>query len=286
MPHTLFHTFFTPPSSSYVLPFKLYKPQVKRFVLHFGLPRRSRTSPEPSSSSSFTSQRKTREVVEERINGEESVYPQKGDGLVDEEDNERLGKSCEVYVCNLPRSCDAAYLLDLFRPYGTILSVEVCRNDETNESKGCGYVTLGSVYSARNAVATLDGSDVDGREMRVRFSIEVNSRRRGFNKANSSTKRILYYESSHKLYVGNLPKTMRPEQLRDHFSRFGNIVGARVLLDFKQGKSRAYAFLSFQLEAERDAAMSLNGTEFYGRTLIVKEGVERTEPLTEASVSA
>jgi len=26
--------------------------------------------------------------------------------------------------------------------------------------------------------------------------------------------------------------------------------------------------------------------EFYGRTLIVKEGVERTEPLTEASVSA
>lgn len=64
-------------------------------------------------------------MVEERINGEESVYPQKGDGFVDEEDNERLGKSCEVYVCNLPRSCDAAYLLDLFRPYGTILSVEV-----------------------------------------------------------------------------------------------------------------------------------------------------------------
>jgi len=36
--------------------------------------------------------------------------------------------------------------------------LQVCRNDETNESKGCGYVTLGSVYSARNAVATLDGS--------------------------------------------------------------------------------------------------------------------------------
>jgi len=128
MPHTLFHTFLTPSSSSsssYVLPFNLYKPQVKRFVLHFGLPRRSRTSLEPSSSSSFSPQRKTREVVGERINGEEYVYPKKGDGFVDEEDNERLGKSCEVYVCNLPRSCDAAYLLDLFRPYGTILSVEV-----------------------------------------------------------------------------------------------------------------------------------------------------------------
>ncbi|ESW07314.1 hypothetical protein PHAVU_010G119500 [Phaseolus vulgaris] len=291
MPHTI-HTFVTPSSfssssSSSLLPFKLYKPQVKRFVLHFGLPRRSRTSLEPSSSSSsFSPLRKTREVVEERIYGEESVYPKKGDVFGGEEDNEKLGKSCEVYVCNLPRSCDAAYLLDMFRPYGTILAVEVCRDDESNESKGCGYVTLGSMYSARSAVATLDGSDVGGREMRVRFSIEVNSKRRGFNKVNSSIKRILYYESSHKLYVGNLPKNIRPELLRDLFSRFGNIVSLRVLFDFKQGKNRAYAFLSFQSEAERDAAMSLNGTEFYGRTLIVKEGVERTEPLTEASLSA
>ena len=96
--------------------------------------------------------------------------------------------------------------------------------------------------------------------MRVRFSIEVNSRRRGFSKLNSPTKRILYYESSHKLYVGNLPKTIRAEELRDLFSRFGNVVGLRVLFDFKEGKNRAYAFLSFQSEAERDAAMSLNGT--------------------------
>jgi len=64
-------------------------------------------------------------VVEERIYGEESVYPKKGDVFGGEEDNEKLGKSCEVYVCNLPRSCDAAYLLDMFRPYGTILAVEV-----------------------------------------------------------------------------------------------------------------------------------------------------------------
>ncbi|TKY64157.1 Glycine-rich RNA-binding protein 8 [Spatholobus suberectus] len=106
----------------------------------------------------------------------------------------------------------------------------------------------------------------------------MNSKRRNFNKMNSSTKRILYYEAPHKLYVGNLAKTVRPEQLRGLFSRFGNVVTARVLHDYKQGKSRVYAFLSFQSEAERDAAMSLNGTEFCGRTLIVKEGVGRTEP--------
>ncbi|KAG5036798.1 hypothetical protein JHK86_017638 [Glycine max] len=266
-------------SSSSVLTPKLCNPQVKRFVLQFAYPKRSRTFLEPSSSSSFSPMRKTKEeVVEERLYREEYAHPRNDDVLEDEEERDkRLGKACEVYVCNLPRRCDATYLLDMFRPYGTILSVEVCRDAETNESKGCGYVTLGSIYSARNAVAALDGSDVGGRELRVRFSIEMNSKRRSFNKMNSSTKRISYYESPHKLYVGNLAKTVRPEQLRDLFSRFGNVVSARVLHDFKQGNSRVYAFLSFQSEAERDAAMSLNGTEYYGRTLIVKEGVERSE---------
>ncbi|TKY64156.1 28 kDa ribonucleoprotein [Spatholobus suberectus] len=155
---SLLHTFVTPPSSySSVLTLKLYKPQSKRFVLHFALPRRSRTSLE--SSSSFSPPRKEREDVAERLYGEEYVYPQNDDVFGDEEEREgKLGRACEVYVCNLPRSCDAAYLLDMFRPYGTILSVEVCRNAETDESKGCGYVTMGSIYSARNAVAALDGS--------------------------------------------------------------------------------------------------------------------------------
>ncbi|KAG5107329.1 hypothetical protein JHK84_044236 [Glycine max] len=254
--NTLFHThaFVVTPSSSYssVHTLKLQKPQVKRFVLLFAYPRRSRTFLEPStSSSSFSPVRKTKEVAEEYV-----YPPENDDVLEDEEEREkRLGKACEVYVCNLPRSCDAAYLLYMFRPYGTILSIEVCRNAENNESKGCSYVTLGSIHSARNAVAALDGSDVGGCELQVRFSIEMNSRRRSFNKMNSSTKRISYYESPHKLYVGNLAKTVRPEQLRDLFCRFGNIVSARVLRDFKQGNSR----------------------EFYGRTLIVKEGVERSE---------
>ncbi|ONK67902.1 uncharacterized protein A4U43_C05F4980 [Asparagus officinalis] len=35
-----------------------------------------------------------------------------------------LAKPCELYVCNLPRSCDISELLDLFKPYGSVHSVE------------------------------------------------------------------------------------------------------------------------------------------------------------------
>ncbi|KAK7349374.1 hypothetical protein VNO77_06695 [Canavalia gladiata] len=261
-PNTLTHTFLITPSS----PVLTLRPQFKQLVSHFGHPR---LSLEPSSYFSPLTLRKGRTVVAEGFNGEEYAYPQ-NDSVLGHEDR-KLRRPCEVYVCNFPRSFNAAHLFDMFRPYGTILSVEICRNAKTEESKGCGYVTMGSVYSARVAVAALDGSDVGGREMRVRLSVEMNPER------NSSTQKTMYYEAPHKLYVGNLPKSARPEQLRNLFSRFGNIAGAVVLHDHKHGKGRVYAFLSFESETERNAARSLDGTEFYGRKLIVKEGVERTE---------
>ncbi|KAJ1390632.1 RNA-binding domain superfamily [Sesbania bispinosa] len=281
-----------PSSSSYsssALSLK-HKPKflasAKRFVSHFWHPRYSCLVLLPTTLEPSSPLRKARlcvaAVVSEGINGEESLDTE-NDDVFREEKEERRSKvptprPCELYVCNLPRSYNAANLLDIFNPHGTILSLEVCRNAETGESMGCGYVTMGSINSARNAIAALDGSDVEGREMRVRFSSEMNLGRRNNENMNSSPKRALYYEAPHKLYVGNLVRAVKPEQLRNHFSRFGNVLSVRVLHDHNQGKRRVYAFLSFQSEAERDAAMSLNGTEFYGRTLVVREGVDKTEP--------
>ncbi|RRT66419.1 hypothetical protein B296_00014056 [Ensete ventricosum] len=47
------------------------------------------------------------------------------DDGVPEEVNAPVRRPCELYVCNLPRSCDISKLLDLFKPYGTVHSVEV-----------------------------------------------------------------------------------------------------------------------------------------------------------------
>lgn len=140
-------------SSSSVLTPKLCNPQVKRFVLQFAYPKRSRTFLEPSSSSSFSPMRKTKEeVVEERLYREEYVHPRNDDVLEDEEEREkRLGKACEVYVCNLPRSCDAAYLLDMFRPYGTILSIEV--TFFSNFNFFCVYIFVFLIYVSSPSLA-------------------------------------------------------------------------------------------------------------------------------------
>lgn len=279
-PKTLSLCFNTPSSSSSVLKHKpQFTPSPKRFVSLFLQPSFLCSVPitlEPCSSpsSALRKFRLCKALVAEAVNG----VVQNDDVFEDEERSKMMGRACEVYVCNLPRSYDTAHLLHMFKPHGTVLSVQVCRNAETGESRGCGYVTMASINSARNAVAALDRSDADGREMRVRFSVEINYGRRDPENMNPSPKNVLYYEAPHRLYVGNLDRGVRPQQLKNIFSRFGNVVSARVLHDDKQGKSRVYAFLSFQSEAERNAAMSLNGMEFYGRTLIVKEGIDRIGP--------
>lgn len=113
--------------------------------------------------------------------------------------------------------------------------------------------------------------------MRVKFSIQMNPKRRSNSVAMTSPPvKNLIYESPHKLYVGNLAWTVQPQELRDQFSQFGHVTSARVVHDRKAGKTRTYGFLSFASAAERDSAKSLNGEaspyikEFLSISIIIR----------------
>ena len=84
--------------------------------------------------------------------------------------------------------------------------------------------------------------------------------RRNPEALNSAPTKHLFYESPHKLCIGNLPWSTKLEELRNLFSQFGVVDSARVLYDRRGGKNPTYAFLSFSSAAERDAALSMNGT--------------------------
>ncbi|CAH1452002.1 unnamed protein product [Lactuca virosa] len=242
-----------------------------------------------SSSSSFTLCPKnpatSRDVftVSAVVEGEQQHFSSEpaitGNGYSLQEDSNFRNsfKPYELYVCNLPRSCDIPELLNQFKTFGTVQSVEVSRNPETGVSKGCGYVTMSSLQEAKAAIAALDGSDVDGREMRVRFSSDMNSKYGSNESLSSRPQKNLVFESPYKVYAGNLSWSVKPEDLRNHFSRFGNVISTTVLHDRKGGKNRVYGFLSFSTPEELEAAMSLNGTEFSGRILKLREVIKWPE---------
>lgn len=72
-----------------------------------------------------------------------------------------------IYVGNLPFSTTAADLEEAFSQFGQVESAAVITDRETGRSRGFGFVEMGSDDEARRAIEELDGTDFDGRNLKV-----------------------------------------------------------------------------------------------------------------------
>jgi cold-inducible RNA-binding protein len=75
-----------------------------------------------------------------------------------------------------------------------------------------------------------------------------------------------------KLYVGNLPYTVRDEDLQQSFSAFGAVNSAKVMMERDTGRSKGFGFVEMGSDAEAQAAIEgMNGQSLGGRSLVVNE---------------
>ena len=75
-----------------------------------------------------------------------------------------------------------------------------------------------------------------------------------------------------KLYVGNLPYTVRDEDLQQSFSEFGSVNSAKVMMERDTGRSKGFGFVEMGSDAEAQAAIEgMNGQSLGGRSLVVNE---------------
>ena len=75
-----------------------------------------------------------------------------------------------------------------------------------------------------------------------------------------------------KLYVGNLPYSVRDGDLEQAFGEFGAVTSAKVMMERDTGRSKGFGFVEMGSDAEAQAAISgMNGQQFGGRGLVVNE---------------
>jgi RNA recognition motif-containing protein len=75
---------------------------------------------------------------------------------------------------------------------------------------------------------------------------------------------------STKLYVGNLPYTLKDSELSDTFIPHGNVISAKVITDKESGRSKGFGFVEMENENDANSAIkALNGMELKGRKLVV-----------------
>lgn len=79
-----------------------------------------------------------------------------------------------------------------------------------------------------------------------------------------------------KVFVGNLPYVVGDDQLREGFSAYGEVVSAKVVLDRETQRPRGFGFVEFATDDAAQAAIDgLNGQEFHGRSITVREAEDR-----------
>jgi RNA recognition motif-containing protein len=72
-----------------------------------------------------------------------------------------------IYVSNLSFDVQDQDLREFFTPYGEVTSAKIITDRETGRSRGFGFVEMSDDEASRKAIAELNDSSVDGRNIKV-----------------------------------------------------------------------------------------------------------------------
>jgi RNA recognition motif-containing protein len=72
-----------------------------------------------------------------------------------------------IYVSNLSFDVRDEDLKGFFTPFGEVTSAKIIKDKDTGQSRGFGFVEMSDTTAAKKAIADLNDSAVDGRNLKV-----------------------------------------------------------------------------------------------------------------------
>jgi len=72
-----------------------------------------------------------------------------------------------------------------FSPFGNVVSAKIIKDRDTGRSRGFGFVEFDDAESASSAMQNLDGTELDGRNIKVAEAQERSSRGGGGNRGDN-----------------------------------------------------------------------------------------------------
>ena len=73
----------------------------------------------------------------------------------------------KIYVGNMPYSVTEEDLKQAFEAFGQVESVTIIKDKMSGQSKGFGFVEMGSAEQAQAAISGMNGKDLKGRKLNV-----------------------------------------------------------------------------------------------------------------------
>lgn len=164
-----------------------------------------------------------------------------------------------LFVSGLDKNVNETMLYQLFTEF-PISYLKIAKDHNTRESFGYAFVGFKSQVKAEEALNKLNYSKLARKTIRISWYNREQNNNRNATGAN--------------IFVKKIAKTVTSKEFHDYFSKFGNIVSARLVED-EEGDVVGYGFVLYDNpNAAQLAIREANNREFKGKTIYVGEFVK------------
>ena len=164
-----------------------------------------------------------------------------------------------LFISGLDKSVNETQLYLLFNEY-QIAYIKVAKNHETRQSNGYAFIGFKNHAKAEDAIIKLNYSKIAKRTIRISW----------YNRDSNNIRSHMEYN----IFVKKVPKSVTSKEFHDFFSKYGNIISAKLVED-EEGESIGYGFVQYDNENSAVSAINqANLCEWKGKKIYVGKFVK------------
>eukprot|EP01080_Neovahlkampfia_damariscottae_P003932 gene3932-7142_t len=161
-----------------------------------------------------------------------------------------------IFVGKLSDECDEDKLRKIFKQYGNVEDIRfLYRDRERRYHKGCAFIQFEKPTEAQDALKENEVVHMD-QALRVNMASD-----KGDNLS---------------IFVGNLSFDTTEDTLQSTFEKFGKVTKVYMPLN-ESGRSKGFAFVTYENKESQEAATKLNRTELDKREIRVEIGSRKKQ---------
>ena len=167
-----------------------------------------------------------------------------------------LIKQSILFVNGLDKKVNENMLYQLFNEYN-ISYIKIAKDHITRESFGYAFIGFKNKVKAEQALQNLNYSRLCQKTLRISwYNREPNNFRN---------------HPENNIFIKNISKDVTPREFDEYFSKYGNIISAKLAED-EEGESMGYGFVLYDsMEGAQKAIKECHGKEWNGKKLFVAQ---------------